>query len=89
MCDMLDMSNYRALSACVIDTPDSLLSFLFIDIERYLSLLLPLSMEYCLMIPRLHSSNTFHRINFFDIFYYAFLYNTCASFIYSSVCDSS
>lgn len=36
MCDMLDMSNYRALSACVIDTPDSLLALRFINIETHL-----------------------------------------------------
>lgn len=67
MCDMLDMSNYRALSACVIDTPDSFVLFLFTNIETYLCLFLPLSMEYCLMIPRLCLSNTFHRIRI-DIF---------------------
>lgn len=84
MCDMLDMSNYRALSTCVIDTPDSLIPFLLINAESYLLSLPPLSMEYYLMIPRLYSSIAFHRIKF-DIFYYASLNKLCVSHMYSSV----
>lgn len=88
MCDMLDMSNYRALSACVIDTPDSFVLFLFINIETYLCLFLPLLMEYCLMIPRLCLSNTFHRIRI-DIFLLClFCTNYALLLCTAAVCDS-
>lgn len=63
MCDMLDMSNYRALSACVIDTPDSFVLFLFIDIETYLLSLSPFVDGILLNDTKtVCSSNTFHRI---------------------------